>query len=53
VDGETFRKVLAESALRSGRFVRFVGALHADWDHPVAAEHPEGEYLKGWVMHAQ
>jgi 23S rRNA (cytosine1962-C5)-methyltransferase len=53
VDGGTFRKVLAEAALRSGRTVSFVRPLHADADHPVAAEHPEGEYLKGWVMHAQ
>ncbi len=52
VDRETYRKVLAEAALRSGRGVRFLRELHADSDHPVAAEHPEGEYLKGWVMHA-
>ena len=28
------------------------GELHADADHPVAAGHPEGEYLKGWMLHA-
>ncbi len=27
--------------------------LHADVDHPVAAAHPEGEYLKGWMVHAE
>jgi 23S rRNA (cytosine1962-C5)-methyltransferase len=42
-----------EAALRSGRTVRLVRELHADVDHPVASTHPEGEYLKGWMVHAQ
>jgi 23S rRNA (cytosine1962-C5)-methyltransferase len=53
VDRPTFQQVVAEAALRSGRPVRFVRELHADADHPVAATHPEGEYLKGWMVHAQ
>jgi 23S rRNA (cytosine1962-C5)-methyltransferase len=52
VDRQMFRQVLEEAALRSGRRVRMLRELHADVDHPVAAGHPEGEYLKGWMVHA-
>jgi 23S rRNA (cytosine1962-C5)-methyltransferase len=53
VDGSTFRQIVSEAARRSGRSVRFLRELHADADHPVAASHPEGEYLKGWMVHAE
>jgi 23S rRNA (cytosine1962-C5)-methyltransferase len=53
VDRQVFRQVIEEAALRSGRRVRMVRELHADADHPVAAGHPEGEYLKGWMLHAE
>lgn len=53
VDRPTFQHVVAEAALRSGRTIRLLRELHADADHCVAATHPEGEYLKGWMVHAQ
>jgi 23S rRNA (cytosine1962-C5)-methyltransferase len=53
VDRQTFQQVVAEAALRSGRTARLLSELHADVDHPVAASHPEGEYLKGWMVHVQ
>lgn len=53
VDRQMFRQVVEEAALRSGRRVRLLRELHADADHPVAAGHPEGEYLKGWMLHAE
>ena len=53
VDRPTFQQVVTEAALRSGRAVRLLKELHADVDHPVAAAHPEGEYLKGWMVHAE
>jgi 23S rRNA (cytosine1962-C5)-methyltransferase len=53
VGRDQFRDVLGEAALHSGRAVRFLRELHADVDHPVAGGHPEGEYLKGWLLHAQ
>jgi 23S rRNA (cytosine1962-C5)-methyltransferase len=53
VDRQMFHQVLEEAALRSGRRVRLLRELHADVDHPVAAGHPEGEYLKGWMLHAE
>jgi 23S rRNA (cytosine1962-C5)-methyltransferase len=52
VDRSTFRQILEEAVLRCGRRARFVRELHADADHPVACGHPEGEYLKGWILHA-
>jgi 23S rRNA (cytosine1962-C5)-methyltransferase len=52
VDRPTFQQTVAEAALRSGRTVRLLQELHADADHPIAAAHPEGEYLKGWMVHA-
>jgi 23S rRNA (cytosine1962-C5)-methyltransferase len=53
VDRPTFRHVVAEAALKSARTCRLLAELHADVDHPVAASHPEGEYLKGWMIHVQ
>jgi 23S rRNA (cytosine1962-C5)-methyltransferase len=53
VDRPTFQQVVVEAALHSGRKVRLLRELHADVDHPVAAAHPEGEYLKGWMVHAE
>jgi 23S rRNA (cytosine1962-C5)-methyltransferase len=53
VDRPTFRDVVVEAGRRAGREVRLLQELHADMDHPVAATHPEGEYLKGWMVHAQ
>ena len=52
IDKPLFRQVVAEAAMRSGRSVRLLRELQADADHPVAAVHPEGEYLKGWLVHA-
>jgi 23S rRNA (cytosine1962-C5)-methyltransferase len=53
VDRPTFQRVVSEAALKSARTCRFLAELHADVDHPVAASHPEGEYLKGWMIHVQ
>lgn len=53
VDRPTFQQVVMEAALQSGRSVRLLRELHADVDHPVSANHPEGEYLKGWMVHAE
>ncbi len=53
VDRPTFQQVVAEAALRAGRPARLLGELHADVDHPIAATHPEGDYLKGWIVHVE
>ena len=53
IDRPTFQQIVGEAALRSGRRVRLLRELHADADHPVSAAHPEGEYLKGWMVHVE
>ena len=52
VDRPTFRRVVTEAGLRAGRELRMLRELHADADHPTDSNHPEGEYLKGWMVHA-
>jgi 23S rRNA (cytosine1962-C5)-methyltransferase len=52
VSAELFSDALREAARQAGREVQLLQALHAAPDHPVAAGHPEGEYLKGWLLRA-
>ena len=53
IDRPTFQHIVSEAAVRAGRDARLVQELHADSDHPVSSSHPEGEYLKGWMVHVQ
>jgi len=53
IDRPTFQHIVCEAAVRAGRDARMVQELHADADHPVSSSHPEGEYLKGWMVHVQ
>ncbi len=53
VDKPLFRQIVTEASQRCGRSVRLLRELQADADHPVASAHAEGEYLKGWLVHAQ
>lgn len=53
IDRPTFQHIVSEAAVRAGRDARLVQELHADADHPVSSAHPEGEYLKGWMVHVQ
>ncbi len=53
VTREDFRRLISEAAVRSGREARLLKELCADADHPVSAVHPEGEYLKGWLIHVE
>ncbi|MBN1410420.1 MAG: class I SAM-dependent rRNA methyltransferase [Spirochaetales bacterium] len=46
-----FKNLLTEVCSKSGRSVRFIRELSAPYDHPFSPFHPEGEYLKGWIMH--
>lgn len=45
-----FQKVLAGAAADSGKFVQIIGEFGQPADHPVAVGHPEGHYLKGFLM---
>jgi len=53
IDRPTFQHIVSEAAVRAGRTARLLQELHADADHPVSSSHPEGEYLKGWMVHVQ
>jgi 23S rRNA (cytosine1962-C5)-methyltransferase len=53
IDRPTFQHIVSEAAVRAGRDARLLLELHADADHPVSSAHPEGEYLKGWMVHVQ
>jgi len=51
VSKDNFRKTVFAAAAGTGRKVRILHQLHQPPDHPVSIYHPEGEYLKGLVLH--
>lgn len=51
VSAELFQKIVAGAALDAGVDARITAKLTAAPDHPVALEFPEGEYLKGLIVH--
>ncbi|MDR1645029.1 MAG: class I SAM-dependent rRNA methyltransferase [Tannerellaceae bacterium] len=53
VSKETFRLTVFSAAAQSGRHVRILHQLTQPADHPINIYHPEGEYLKGLVLHVE
>lgn len=53
VSREQFRAAVFSAAAISGRKVRILHQLTQPADHPVNIYHPEGEYLKGLVLHVE
>ncbi|HON17554.1 MAG TPA: class I SAM-dependent rRNA methyltransferase [Salinivirgaceae bacterium] len=51
VSVQEFRKTIFVAAARAGRKVRILHQLSQPADHPINIFHPEGEYLKGLVLH--
>ena len=51
ISREQFRLAVFSAAAISGRKVQIIGQLSQPADHPVNIYHPEGEYLKGLVLH--
>lgn len=51
ISTDLFRKIVFGAAADAGREVRLVRQLGQASDHPVSIFHPEGEYLKGLVLH--
>ncbi len=49
VNRDLFQKIIAASAADSGRDVHILRHLGQPEDHPIAANFPEGEYLKGLI----
>ncbi|MCB9185618.1 MAG: class I SAM-dependent rRNA methyltransferase [Flavobacteriales bacterium] len=51
VSPELFEKTVLSAAINAGRNVRVLQRLGHAADHPVNIFHPEGEYLKGLLLH--
>jgi len=50
VSREEFRKTIFSAAANTGRTVKILHQLTQPADHPINIYHPEGEYLKGFVL---
>lgn len=53
VDKNTFNSTVMAAAIEAGRSVRVLHHLSQPPDHCVNIFHPEGEYLKGLVVHVE
>ena len=53
VDKESFALAVFSAAAQVGRCVRILDRLCQPSDHCVSIYHPEGEYLKGLVLHVE
>ncbi len=53
VEDALFRKVLFQAALEAGRDVQIVGGHRLAFDHPIHLSHPEGSYLKSYLLHIE
>ena len=53
IDKDMFRLAVFSAAAQVGRKVRILHQLHQPADHPINIYHPEGEYLKGLVLHVE
>jgi 23S rRNA (cytosine1962-C5)-methyltransferase len=51
IDRDLFRKIIFGAAADAQRNVRIVKQLTQPEDHPINIYHPEGEYLKGLLLH--
>jgi len=51
IDKNAFFKTIFQAGRDAGRDIRMLRELHAAADHPFAINHPEGEYLKGWILY--
>ncbi|MEO8502313.1 MAG: class I SAM-dependent rRNA methyltransferase [Acidobacteriota bacterium] len=50
IDSKLFRQILFAAATEAGVRAQLLQPLGAALDHPVSMAHPEGEYLKGWLI---
>ena len=48
--GDLFQNIVFQAALEADRFVRIIGRHHQAADHPIALNHPEGDYLKSLLL---
>ncbi|MGZ5283522.1 MAG: class I SAM-dependent rRNA methyltransferase, partial [Bacteroidia bacterium] len=50
ISKDLFQKIVFGAAADAHRNVRIIHQLHQPADHPINIYHPEGEYLKGFVL---
>lgn len=50
MDWELFQKIIFAAATEAGRTVQMLQRLGQPVDHPVSLFHPEGEYLKAFLL---
>ena len=53
VTRELFRDSVMRAAAQAGRSVRIVEMLHQSPCHPTNIYHPEGDYLKGFILYVE
>jgi 23S rRNA (cytosine1962-C5)-methyltransferase len=53
IDRDLFRKIVFGAAADAKRNVRILRQLTQPEDHPINIFHPEGEYLKGLLLHVE
>jgi 23S rRNA (cytosine1962-C5)-methyltransferase len=53
VSPDLFEGAIRAAAIDSGRSIRILHRLQQPADHPVSIFHPEGHYLKGFVLQAE
>ena len=53
ISKEQFRLTVFSAAAQSGRKIKILHQLTQPADHPVNIYHPEGEYLKGFVLYVE
>jgi 23S rRNA (cytosine1962-C5)-methyltransferase len=51
ISRELFRDTVSRAAASVGRNVRIIESLHQAPCHPISVFHPEGEYLKGFILY--
>lgn len=50
ISEECFQKIIFEASLEAGRDVQILEKQRLAWDHPTSLYHPEGSYLKGFLL---
>lgn len=51
IDTSLFQNLLFQTALEAKRAVKIISRHYQAKDHPISLFHPEGEYLKGFLLH--
>lgn len=53
VDKDLFQKILFQAAIEASRKVRIIGIHRIAADHPINICHPEGDYLKSFLLYVE